>query len=351
MPDDPSKTEEATEKRIQDSRKDGNVLTSPDALNVSIMMVGALVLILVGKWTSAGFNEMLQLFPKIEHTVSWELSDVSGGAFYYAIELMKILLLPMLLLMLIAIAASIAQTGFYFETKPLELKADRLKPDIKKVLPTKQNVMTLLLAATKVLIIAFISYLVMKDDLNTITGLADLTVEESISWMLTRGLSLIYKVLFFFIAVAAIDYMIKRKKYYDDLKMSKQEIKDESKDAEGDPLIKSQLRRRMRELTMNSLIQAVPDTDVVIVNPTHVAIALKYKSGMSAPKVVAKGLRKRALRIREIASKNNIPVIQEAPLARALYRKCKAGGFIPGDYFRAVAVILARLQRQGLRKF
>ena len=130
-----------------------------------------------------------------------------------------------------------------------------------------------------------------------------------------------------------------------------QEVKDENRNTEGDPMVKGRLRQKMKELTLGRLIAEVPKADLVLVNPVHVAVALRYRPGYAAPRVVAKGLRKRALRIKQLARDAGVPVVEDPPLARALYRETKAGGFIPTEFFATVAVILARLQREGRRRF
>jgi flagellar biosynthetic protein FlhB len=133
--------------------------------------------------------------------------------------------------------------------------------------------------------------------------------------------------------------------------MSRQDIKEETRNSEGDPHTRSRQRQRMRELSRLRLIAEIPQADVVVVNPTHVAVALRYEAGSWAPKIVAKGLRKRALRIRQMAREAGVPIVREPATARALYRHGKAGHFIPDHLFGAVAAILAQLERSGLRSF
>jgi flagellar biosynthetic protein FlhB len=151
--------------------------------------------------------------------------------------------------------------------------------------------------------------------------------------------------------VAGIDYAIKRHKYFSDLMMSRQDIKEETRNSEGDPHTRGRQRQRMRELTRLRLIAEIPEADVVVVNPTHVAVALRYEAGSWAPKIVAKGLRKRALRIKQMAKEAGVPVVREVATARALYRHGKVGHYIPDHLFGAVAAILAQLERSGVRSF
>ena len=204
---------------------------------------------------------------------------------------------------------------------------------------------------SKVGIIAYLVYLSLRSDFEVLPKLMFMPLDASMRWLAETAYLLVFKVLTLYTAIAVIDYIVKRKKYYDDLMMTKQEVKDERKNAEGDPLIKSKIRQKMRQILRSSMMNAVPQADVVITNPTHVAIALKYEFGTYAPKVVAKGLRKTALRIKLLAKLSGIPVIEAPPLARTLYRNTDIGQFIPPEFYGAVAAILAKLHKSGAKRF
>ena len=350
---DPSKTEKATDKKIQDSRKDGQVMLSQEVTKVSAMFGSLVLLILTMPRAFDVFRDIFIVTMRIDCRYSWESGEVLDAMWKGMQMLAGVLLIPMLAMMLLAAISIVAQTGPYLEAKPLTWKLDGLNPvtGFKKVLPNKENVIKLFLSVVKVGLISVIAYTSLTGLLDKIVSLPLQPVNSSFSWILDESTWLIIKVLALFIVVAIVDYALKRKQYMDKLMMSKQDIKDEMKNAEGDPMLKGRIRSKMRQLTMNALITQVPEADVVVVNPTHVAVALKYSAEDGAPRVVAKGLRKRALRIKAIAADADVPIIEEPPLARALYRKSKVGNFIPGKFFTPVAVILAKLQREKRKTF
>jgi flagellar biosynthetic protein FlhB len=211
--------------------------------------------------------------------------------------------------------------------------------------------MKLLLTISKVSLIGYFVYLSIRSDLDNLPTLIYMPLLESSNWLAKRCLIIVLKVLAFYIAIAAADYFIKKKKYYDDMMMTKQEVKDERKNQEGDPLIKSKIRQKMRALIRASMMKAVPRADVIITNPTHVAVALKYEYGAYAPKVIAKGLRKTALRIKLMGKLAGVPIIEAPPLARSLYRNTEVGQYIPPEFYGAVAAILAKLHKSGKKVF
>jgi len=350
---DPSKTEAATPKRIQEARRDGNVLMSQDIIGIITTLGGILLLIITAKKLHAVFIDIFALFPTIDFTKHWSDADLINGIHYGAKQLWKILAAPLLGLSALIIFATRIQTGAYFETKPLEWKLDGLDPikGFSKVLPTQKNIVKLLQALGKVGVVGLIIYTSIKRKLDEIIALSTIPLPTGINWMLKNGAILILNILGFFVLIAIADYFYQRYQYYDNLQMSKQDIKDETKNSEGDPQIKAKLRQKMRELTTNRLVTELPKADVVITNPIHVAIALQYEQGMAAPKIVARGLRKRALLIKQMAKEHKIPIVENPQLARSLYRHSKAGGYIESNFFHAVAIILAKLQQNGQRKF
>lgn len=348
---DPSKTEKPTDKRLSEAKQEGNVLQSQDVTGIVTMVGGTILLILTLKKLPAVFDDIFLRLMKIDCTNAWTVGDLSSGI-KEAFMILGALGAPMLIgIIILAIVGVWGQIGIYIETKPLEWKLSKMKPSFKKVLPNMQNLVKLLTALAKAIVIGFLAYLALRKDMKTLILLPLQPLSISLPWFKTRLIIFVMKVLFIFISLAVIDYLWKRKEYMDGLMMSKQEIKDENKNSEGNPQVKGKIRSKMRQLSLMRLIQEVPQADVVVTNPTHVAIALKYAAGLPAPQVVAKGLRKRALRIKKIAAENGVPIVENPPLARAIYRKTPNGGFIHSRFFTAVAMILARLQRQGKRNF
>lgn len=346
---DPNKTEEPTPKRLAEVRRKGTVLMSQDIISVTAVLAGLVTAVMIAPSVRQTFQDLFQILVDIDCRETWTRQECVVGIREAGGVMSSLLLLPLAVLSMVSVASVWGQIGPYFETEPLTWKLDglSLSAGLKRVLPTMQNTMKLLLAILKILVIGLMIYMAMQKDLPTIVALPLQPIAQGVEWMHHQGLILSYKILALFVVLAAIDYVYLRKEHFERLMMTKQEVKDEMRDAEGDPLVKGRLRRRMRELTLSRLIAEVPRADVVVVNPIHVAVALQYTPGTPAPRVLAKGLRKRALRIRQIAERAQVPIVEDPPLARGMYRHTRQGKYIDSRFFRAVATILAQLQKNG----
>jgi flagellar biosynthetic protein FlhB len=198
----------------------------------------------------------------------------------------------------------------------------------------------------KILFIGGIAYLILKSDLEEFPNLIQQEVGQIVVFIARVSLKLFFLVSLAMIVLAVLDYIYQRWQYEQDLKMTKQEVKDEFKQSQGDPKVKARIRGVQLEMARRRMMEAVPEADVVITNPTHLAIALKFDSReMIAPRVVAKGAGFVAQRIREIAEENRIPLVEEKPLAQALYKMVEIGDYIPAELYRAVAEVLAYVYR------
>jgi len=344
---DPSKTEQPTSKKIDEARKDGTVLMSQDVISFGVLLAGVILLFFTVPFLIDGYQESFISIFQIDCRSSWDSSMIRQGAIYSIITLAKYSFPFMFFIALFAIIITRIQTGKYFSLKALKWKASSLNPKtgFKQLLPSKKNVLQLLLTMSKVSVIGFVVYFSIKNDFEDILALTQLHLPDAIQWIGLHIVLLVFKVLVLMAIISIIDYIVKKKQYTDNLMMTKQEVKDENKQAQGDPLIKGKIRQKMRELMMSRMINEVPSASVILTNPTHVSVAIRYSTGEYAPKIVAKGLRKRALKIREIAKKHNIPIIESPPLARSLYRNIKIGDFISSEFFGAVAAILAKIQK------
>ena len=353
MPKDPSKTEKPTKKRIDKARnEDGNVLMSMDIISLGTIAAGLLALIHTSQALTAKFKIIFATISGTENRVDWTTQEILLG-FKNALFIITAIMTPLIIAVIIAGIFTVrAQTGNYFSTGPLKWKFDlKFKQGFMSMMPNKQNMINLTLTIGKIILIGFIIYLSVKGNINEILLLAIKPVQLSINWIMTKSFFMTVKILTVFSVIAAIDYGFKRKKYYEDLMMTKQEVKDEHRNSEGDPIVKSRIRAKMRELLRSRMMQELPNADIIITNPTHVAVALQYKKNTPAPRVVAKGLRKRAEAIKKIARENKIPIVEAPPLARSLYRNTNIFEFIDEKFFSAVATILAKLHREGIRKF
>ena len=350
---DPSRTEKPTGKKISEVRDEGNVLSSPDVLSFVMILGGTVLLFITVPQMYRGFENALRMITAIDCRLSWNNQGLINGA-WTSFQILGTILAPNTFgLCLFAVITMRAQIGKYFSMKAIKWKFNAFNPasGVKSLLPSKHNLIKFLLTLSKVGVVSYLVYLVIKKDFDQILALPFMSLNTSVAWVVKSAYLLVFKVLAMFLAIAVIDYVVKRKKYYEDMMMTKQEIKDGRKNAEGDPIVKSKIRQKMRQMLRNRMARAIPQADVVIANPIHVAVALKYDAALPAPQVVAKGLRKRALLIKKIARENNVPIVEAPPLARSIYRTSKLGGFIQPQFYSAVAVILAKLQRSGKRAF
>jgi flagellar biosynthetic protein FlhB len=240
--------------------------------------------------------------------------------------------------------------------KALTPKFSKMNPisNVKRLFFSSKSLVELLKSLTKLFIIGLFSYNVLLDFSLDATRLVALSISEILSFMVEAAYTLIWKIVLVFAIIATVDFVFQKFKFMKDMKMTKREVKDESKSTEGDPLIKSRIRKIQYAIARNRMMKDVPKADVIITNPTHVAVALKYDMQKdAAPKVVAKGMDLVAFRIKELAKKNNVPIHEDRVLARALYNLCDIGDRIPPDLFKAVAKILAyifQLKRQKQKK-
>ncbi len=342
MADDQEKTEEPTEKKIEDARKEGNVPKSQDASGVVTLFIAILSLLLLFPFMA---KHMLFLFKYYFSLVGTPLDKL----FMIDIAIVTIrefLMIIMPLAIAVAISgviAGLAQFGFLFTTKAI-------MPDFKKIDPIKgtKNLFSMkkLIEGVKItfksfttLGVGFIFFFLFIEELPTVAlfGLGD-----QLDWLQEKALTLALIMLFIIFVFAIIDIVIVRKQYFDGLKMSKQEIKDEMKNMEGDPLIKSKIKQKQMELSRNRMMSEVPNADVIITNPTHYAVAIKYDEQKShAPIVIAKGIDHMAQQIKKIGRENKVQIVQNPPLARSLYAQVEVDKPIPEALFAAVAEVLA----------
>jgi flagellar biosynthetic protein FlhB len=313
---------------------------------------GLLLLLLTARQLRVAFADMIGILPWHDCTRPWTAADCQQWVMTLGLTLARVLLIPLTGVFLFGIISVWGQIGVYLETGPMGqgLRMLDLVQGMKRVLPSKDNAVRLLLAIGKVSVVGTVLFLSVRRDLDGFVVLPILPLEDGIGWLFHRGLVMIAKLLVLLLVMALVDYLWRRYQHHQNLKMSLQELKDEWRNTSGDPQIKSRQRQRMRQFSMARMIAEVPRADVVVTNPMHVAVALRYARGSYAPRVVAKGLRKRAQRIKLIARCAGVPIVEEPALARALYRHVPLGECIPSQFFAAVAVILARLHRRGLRR-
>jgi flagellar biosynthetic protein FlhB len=337
------KTEQATPKKRSEARGKGRVARSQELASTAVIAAGLVALNGLGGGVVTGLCDLSRTFWSGMATVALAPGDVQGLIGTLSIQT-GFLLLPIVgLVMLAGVASNVAQTGFLFAPAALAPNWSRLDPfaGLKRVFAARGFVESLK-AFLKVLIVCGLAALCIRSETARITsfvwgGLSDVAAQI---WELAYHLAL--KILALLFVLAAGDYAWQRWQYERDLRMSRQEVKEEHRQQEGDPLIKARIRSLQKERARRRMMLAVPTADVVLTNPTHYAIALKYEAdAMAAPKVVAKGMNRVAERIKAIAGEHGVPVVESPELARAIYKSVKIGGLIPVALYRAVAEILA----------
>lgn len=336
------RTEEATQRRRQDARKKGTVAKSVD-LNSAILM---LVLIILMPAIISGFGSGFMRGLRVGFATM--PSDVSFGSitrYVWAVATPSIMaLIPLLgVAMVVGVVANLGQVGFVLSAEAISPNLNKLNPmnGIKRLL-SKDSIIESIKATAKTGLFAYIGWKVIQDNWNTITYLSWSSPQSALAkigyliYMVFIRISIVWLVL------AAIDYYYQRKRTNKQLMMTKQEVKQEFKEMEQSPEMKGAMHRMRRRLSKMRMSDAVRNADVIVTNPTHFSVALKYDpSKMYAPVVVAKGADILAFRIRELAKKSRIPIVANPPLARQLYKKCEVGDFVPRDLFQATAEVLA----------
>ena len=274
-----------------------------------------------------------------------ELSDQNVHDLFITLAYQSaIILAPVMGVALVAgILANYLQVGFLFSTEAIQMKLNKLDPiqGFKRIY-SMRAIVELLKSLLKITFVGFVTFSVLWLDIENVLRLSHMTVEQSLIYIATLTVKMGLFASAALLLLSLLDYLYQRYDYEKNLKMSKQDIKDEYKKSEGDPLIKSKIKQRQREMAMRRMMQDVPNADVVITNPTHYAIALKYdETKMDAPFVVAMGVDLVAQKIKEIAKANDVVMVENRPLARALYAQVDIGQAIPDEFFQAVAEIIA----------
>ncbi len=340
--DEASKTEEPSERKISKAKEEGDVAISQETKSF-IMLLGMLLVVwlilpFMFKWYYQVGVNFIENAGQIEITPTTFRSLFKNSV----ISLFKILGLPFVVFMVFGVFASISQTGFIYAPKKLEPNWNKL--NIFSALPNFINmkkVIESLKGILKITVISFIGILVLKPYLKKVDLLPSMETISILKFTHKIVVLLLFAVVIATLVIAIADYIYQRFAHLKKLRMTKQEVKDEYKQMEGDPLIKSRIRQVRMERARHRMMEAVPKSDVVIVNPTHYAVALEYKMGeMDAPKVTAKGLDNIALRIKSIAEDNDIPIVENPPLARALFASTEIDQTIPQEHFKAVAEVI-----------
>ena len=337
------KTERATPKKREDARKRGNVAKSREMSSLGILVVGLSTLCLFGAFMYGNTTLVMQKsFAMIANPVI-ELAGVNELSGHLILSFFTIVLPLMTAVFLIAVISNVAQVGFLISWEALKPKFDKF--DIIKGLGrlvSKQSLMELFKSIAKLVMIGGVAILTVKGEMEGIKELGQLEVSGIGLCILKLILKIFFRVCIAMVFLAALDFAFQKWQFEEKLKMTKQEVKEEHKQREGDPLIKSRIRKVQMEVARKRMMQEVPEADVVVTNPVHLAVALKYdRALMNAPHVIAKGAELVAEKIKTLAREHNVPVVENKALAQSLYRAVDVGDEVPMDFYQTVAEVLA----------
>lgn len=340
--DESSKTEEPSQRRLEEARKKGQVVQSRE-INHFFMML-AFTFLVMTLITSFSNESARLLSPFITQP---DLYEITGTALHdMTAELLAnvalLMAIPLLLFMVAALLPAIVQNKVIFAT-------EHIKPKLEKISPIKgfgrvfggKAIIEFLKSLLKISVVAWISWLVIAPYIDHLSATIDLSIDASLVTTQKLAARVLIGVTIFLFLLAIGDYLLQRFMFMKQMRMSKQEVKDEYKQQEGDPHIKGKLKQMRRDKARQRMMQNVPTADVVITNPTHFAVALKYEQGtMQAPKVVAKGADKVAFKIRELAEKSKVPIVRNPPLARVLFDTTDIDEEVPYEHYAAVAKVI-----------
>ncbi|MEN6522766.1 MAG: flagellar biosynthesis protein FlhB [Anaerolineaceae bacterium] len=336
------KTEAPTPRRIAEAREQGQVVNSREVNAAVILLLSVALLQGPGRNLVTAISEMIEQIiselPGTEITSSWLQETTLNNS----LRILPSLGLIILGIMVTGVIATLAQTRFLWSSKRKWLDFNRINPiNGFKRLFSRNSLFELIKTLAKLLIIGWITYSFLKSNYMQLVGLASLDIREAISQAVKIFFALMLRVSLVYFVLAAADFAYQRWDYMRNLRMSKQEIKEEMKRSEGDPLLKSRIRSQQRRMARRRMMANVPNATVIVTNPTHLAIAVEYRNDMHAPKILAKGAYKIAERIVAIAKDHSIPIVQNIPLAWAIYKTIDIDQEISPDLYKAMAEVLA----------
>lgn len=347
--EDEGRTEEASPYKIEKARKEGRVAKSQEVSGALILLLSVVVLIFLAKWI---LNQLLGVLEF--YFIRTSEQDLTNPAYVRAFfEFFIRCVLPVCIISAIAaFGGNVLQTrGIVFSLKPIEIKFSNIVPRFgqyfKKTLFSRKGFFNFFKSIGKVAIIVAVAFFCIRKDIFVLLEVINNgDLFGAVSRIAKMGAQLLIIVSIIFLVISIPDYFIQRKEFLDELKMTKQEVKEEYKEMEGDPEVKGKLQQMQRKLLSQNIPKAVSESDVVITNPTHYAVALKYDTSVSdSPQVNAKGVDEVAQTIKRLARENNIPIVEDRPTARGLYTETDIGDIIPVKYYKTIALIYSHLEK------
>jgi flagellar biosynthetic protein FlhB len=352
--DQQERTEEATQQRREDFRKRGQVAQTRELASVFVLLGTALLFWALGRFALQQVSELITYIigPNLVEAVR---QNQIAPIVAFAAKKMALLGGPLILmLLLLSIISTVIQVGFLYNEEAMDFNLEKLNPiaGFQRIFSLRSLVEGLK-SILKLVLVCSVIYVIARQEIVLLPRLTFFTIEEILAYSGALIIKLLAALGVFMAVIAAADYFFQRWDLEKQMKMTKQEIKEEHKSREGDPLIKARIRRIQREMAGKRMMKDVPKADVIVTNPTHIACALIYDPNtMAAPKLIAKGSGLIAEKIKEIARENGIPVMENKPLARAMFKTLKIGQTIPRELFTAVAQVLSyvyRLKKKAMR--
>lgn len=344
--EDEGRTIDPTEYNIRKAREEGRVAKSQDLNAAMVVLLPVIALIIMGPYIFKSLMQLMSFF--FERSTSE--TPINGTWFKVFVTYFFKTVFPITAIALISgvLGNLIQNKGFLFSTKPIKPDFKRIAPNFarffKRALFSAEGLFNLVKSLFKVVIIGFIGYLVIKNNISKMVALLQTDFANSIFFIAKTGASILVYAALALVLLSIPDYFFQKKQFIDSLKMTQKQAVDQYKELEGDPMVKAQINRQMQTILQKSGIKNVPDADVVITNPTHYAVALKFKPGvMPAPMVISKGTDAVAQNIKKIARENNIPTVENVPLARALYANVDLGQLVPNEYYTTLSIIFVKI--------
>ena len=347
--EDEGRTEEPSEYKLEKARKEGRVAKSQEVSGALILLLCAVTLIFLGKWLFSQLINVMVFYFNL--TKNSDLQNPAIVSYFYDVFIKCVL--PISLISAVsAIAGNIIQTrGFLFSLKPIEPKLSKIVPKVgeylKKTIFSGKGLFNIVKSLMKVAIIIVVAYIYIKKDLFILCQIiSNGQIASALGKIAVMAAKILITVAVIFLGISIPDYFVQKKDFMEEMRMTVQEVKEEYKEMEGDPEVKNRLMQMQRQILSQNIQKAVSESDVVITNPTHFAVALKYdQTSDNPPMVNAKGQDQIALRIKTLARENNIPIVEDRPLARDLYTNIEVGDIIPKIYYEAIAVVYSHLDK------
>jgi len=340
--DDSQKTEEPTPRKLEDALKKGQVPKSQEVANWFMITAGTLIVAVFAPGLMAGVRDSLYRFLESPHTIKMDPGSVLDTSVLLVSDILWLFLVPVILLVAAAITSSLVQHPLILSTEKINPKLEKLSliKGMKQKFSMRQLV-DFAKGIVKVSLVALVAIYLIWPEKSTLPQLIDIEMMGVLGIIHKHILILLSGVIAVMFVIAGLDYAYQQYEHHKSLMMSRQEIKDEHKDSDGDPKIKARLKQIRMERARQRMMAAVPEATVVITNPTHFAVAMKYEAaGLGAPSLVAKGSDDVAFRIREMAEENGVPIVENPPLARALFATVEIGEEIPIEHYKAVAEVI-----------